>query len=317
MTYLVMECKKAYAVVLSEDKRFIKVANLNYQVGQKIDRVIELEVDETRDNILQFPKIKSYFATAAACLALLFVGTWQMYFVEIGTLEMQINPSLKFHVNRMNYVLSVEGTNDDGEKLLENYKPHISSLENATKELTDIAKTEGYFEKDATIYIKAQSKNEKWAEKTQTQVYEELSEHLGEKVTVGVGEKPIKEETVKKEDDVKKENTVVIPSEPDRDDDNDDDDGSNVQSNQNSSKGNTVPRQNNSGNVKNDDDDDGNNNTSNNTDDDDDKQDINTDDDNSNAVNHNTNSNSDDDDDNSSSSDDDSGGSSQDNDNDD
>ena len=41
MTYLVMECHPAYAVVLDQAGRVIKVANMGYEVGQKVDYVIE------------------------------------------------------------------------------------------------------------------------------------------------------------------------------------------------------------------------------------------------------------------------------------
>ena len=34
MKYLVMECGLSYAVVLDQEGRFLKVANLNYQIGQ-------------------------------------------------------------------------------------------------------------------------------------------------------------------------------------------------------------------------------------------------------------------------------------------
>ena len=36
MKYLVMECHPAYAVVLDEKGRFLKVANLNYEPGQTV-----------------------------------------------------------------------------------------------------------------------------------------------------------------------------------------------------------------------------------------------------------------------------------------
>ena len=35
MNYLVMEVHPAYAVVLDEEGRFLKAANLRYQVGEK------------------------------------------------------------------------------------------------------------------------------------------------------------------------------------------------------------------------------------------------------------------------------------------
>ena len=36
MSYIVMECHSSYAILLDEEGRFLKAANLHYQVGQKV-----------------------------------------------------------------------------------------------------------------------------------------------------------------------------------------------------------------------------------------------------------------------------------------
>ena len=40
MKYLVMETHPAYAVLLDEEGRFLKAANLNYQVGDTVQNVV-------------------------------------------------------------------------------------------------------------------------------------------------------------------------------------------------------------------------------------------------------------------------------------
>ena len=40
MKYLIMECHMAYAVVLDEDGRFLKAANMDYEVGQTVDTIM-------------------------------------------------------------------------------------------------------------------------------------------------------------------------------------------------------------------------------------------------------------------------------------
>ena len=50
MSYMVMECHRAYAIVLDSEGRFLKVANLGYSVGQKTDFVIESGADENLDD---------------------------------------------------------------------------------------------------------------------------------------------------------------------------------------------------------------------------------------------------------------------------
>ena len=44
MSYLVMETHPAYAVVLDEEGRFLKAANLRYQVGDTVQDIVELQM---------------------------------------------------------------------------------------------------------------------------------------------------------------------------------------------------------------------------------------------------------------------------------
>lgn len=58
-------------------------------------------------------------APALACLlvaALLGGGSW-LYFVPTASIGIDINPSLELRINRFDWVLSVEGYNDDGQSL--------------------------------------------------------------------------------------------------------------------------------------------------------------------------------------------------------
>ena len=45
MSYLIMECAASYAVALDEEGRFVKVPNLGYEVGQRLDDVVMLEAE--------------------------------------------------------------------------------------------------------------------------------------------------------------------------------------------------------------------------------------------------------------------------------
>jgi len=74
MNYIVMETNLSYAVVLDEKGRFKKVANLNYEVGQKINDVYEMkEIKE------EFYLSKKMFATLAT-LAAVFVFVFSLIF---------------------------------------------------------------------------------------------------------------------------------------------------------------------------------------------------------------------------------------------
>ena len=43
MSYLVMECRRSYAVLLDQEGRFVKAANLRYEVGQTVFDPVLLE----------------------------------------------------------------------------------------------------------------------------------------------------------------------------------------------------------------------------------------------------------------------------------
>ena len=43
MSYLVMECRRSYAVLLDQEGRFVKAANLRYEVGQTVLDPVLLE----------------------------------------------------------------------------------------------------------------------------------------------------------------------------------------------------------------------------------------------------------------------------------
>ena len=70
MKYLVMETHPAYAVVLDEEGRFLKAANLQYRVGDTVQHIVELRQARPRAPALWKPL--SGLAAAAACLGNVF-----------------------------------------------------------------------------------------------------------------------------------------------------------------------------------------------------------------------------------------------------
>ena len=92
MNYLVMEVHPAYAVVLDEEGRFLKAANLRYQVGDTVQNIVELRRPQKKRPTLWKPL--SGLAGLAACLCLVFFGYYQPNFTPYGALRIQINPDV-------------------------------------------------------------------------------------------------------------------------------------------------------------------------------------------------------------------------------
>ena len=116
MKYLVMECHPGYAILLDEEGRFRKAANLHYKVGQTVRDPVWMRTERRRPARW----VRSGIAAAAACL-LLFLGVqfYQGYLQPYSFIYLTINPEVRMNLNRQGTVVGLAGTNADGEALLE------------------------------------------------------------------------------------------------------------------------------------------------------------------------------------------------------
>ena len=72
MKYMVMECHLSYAVVLDEEGRFLKVANRQYEVGQTVTEVIEMQMPQSAPQKKKSNRWMYSMAAMAACLMLIY-----------------------------------------------------------------------------------------------------------------------------------------------------------------------------------------------------------------------------------------------------
>uniref|UniRef100_UPI003FEE28D8 anti-sigma-I factor RsgI family protein n=1 Tax=Candidatus Ventrimonas sp. TaxID=3048889 RepID=UPI003FEE28D8 len=186
MTYLVMECHPGYAVVLDQTGRFLKVANLNYQVGETVSFVIECTAEEEPVTIHSLRRRR--ILLSAASLAVL--GTWHICLTPYGAVRIQINPDLKLTVNRLDYVISADGLNDDGLRLLDGYRFRGQKLEQASDDLADRAMEMGYLKEGGQILLTLESSHENWIAKTEDRLLTELENHLNDTVSVTASAAP-------------------------------------------------------------------------------------------------------------------------------
>ena len=68
MKYIVMECRPSYAIVLDEEGRFLRTANLRYEVGQTVEHVVLMR--EQKALSVRLRVLAGAAGAAAACLAL-------------------------------------------------------------------------------------------------------------------------------------------------------------------------------------------------------------------------------------------------------
>ena len=208
MKYLVMETHPAYAVVLDEDGRFLKAANLRYQVGDTVQDIVELRTPQKK--VVPAWKPFSGLAAAAACLCLVFFGWYQPNYTAYGTLRIQINPDVEMTVSRTDRVLDLEGLNADGEDLIEEYDYQGKDRETAANELVERAIDMGYLSDGETVSITVSSTDADWQAREETQVRAQLEARYGETIVIRLGSDPAPEVTPPQADPPE----IVIPVTP-------------------------------------------------------------------------------------------------------
>ena len=191
MNYLVMEVHPAYAVVLDEEGRFLKAANLRYQVGDTVRDIVELRCPKEKRPALWKPL--SGVAGLAACLCIVFFGYYQPNFVPYGALRIQINPDVELTLSRTDRVLELEGLNADGRVLIEGYDYGGKDREDVTGELVERAIDLGYLSGGETVSITVTSADADWQAREEQAAREDLEERYGETIVIQIGptdEKP-------------------------------------------------------------------------------------------------------------------------------
>ena len=208
MKYLVMETHPAYAVVLDEDGRFLKAANLRYQVGDTVQDIVELRTPQKK--VVPAWKPLSGLAAAAACLCLVFFGWYQPNYTAYGTLRIQINPDVEMTVSRTDRVLDLEGLNADGEDLIEEYDYQGKDRETAANELVERAIDMGYLSDGETVSVTVSSTDADWQAREEAQVRAQLEARYGETIVIRLGSDPAPEVTPPQSDPPE----IVIPVTP-------------------------------------------------------------------------------------------------------
>ena len=186
-----MEVHPAYAVVLDEEGRFLKAANLRYQVGDTVRDIVELRRPRGKRPALWKPL--SGVAGLAACLCIVFFGYYQPNFVPYGALRIQINPDVELTLSRTDRVLELEGLNADGRVLIEGYDYGGKDREDVTEELVERAIDLGYLSGGETVSITVTSADADWQAREEQAAREDLEERYGETIVIQIGptdEKP-------------------------------------------------------------------------------------------------------------------------------
>lgn len=224
MSYLVMECHASYAVLLDEEGRLVKAANLHYQIGQTVEAPVIMREPEAA-KVSRLPRKLGATVAAAACMVLLLLGYYQNYMAPYTAIALSINPSVLMELNRQGDVVDLEGLNDDGEDLLEGYRPASKDRLEVTDALIDRAIAMGYLSAGGYISIDIDTPDDARFQQYGVELRSNVTEHLAERFTVTVEIKRHKAPTASEDDDDTDDQVkpTVLPAKADDDIAGDDD----------------------------------------------------------------------------------------------
>lgn len=226
MNYLVMETHPAYVVVLDDGGRFLKAANQNYQVGQRLSRIIPFQ--QPRPSISFSKKAGVSLAGLAACLCLVFGGYFGYYqpnFTPYGAMLVEINPQVELTLSQTQRVLSLEGKNADGQTLLEGYDYHNKTRDTVVEELVERAMDLGFLSSGESVTLTVQGEDGDWSRRQEEETLLALQSRYGDLIVIEIGgpSSPSQEIILTLPPDSQTQSSA--PASPPQEEEDDDDDG--------------------------------------------------------------------------------------------
>lgn len=186
MKYIVMECHMGHAVLLDENGRFVKAANFHYQVGQTVTDPVLMKQMGNSFASGRISRAVVGIAAAAACLFLLFGGYYQNYLQAETSIYLTINPSVCMELNRKGDVIRLSGANEDGERLLEGYKPGSRDRLEIMDELIHRAIEMGFLSEGGLVTIDINTPDEVRFQQYGVEFRTNLTEYLENQLTVEI-----------------------------------------------------------------------------------------------------------------------------------
>lgn len=105
--------------------------------------------------------VKYSLAAAAVIILTLAVGIYEMCFVPVTVVSIDVNPSLELQVNRLDRVLAARAFNDDGTEILQSLSVTGKKYEQAIDTVLKDSEFAGYLKSDSLLTFTVASENDK------------------------------------------------------------------------------------------------------------------------------------------------------------
>jgi hypothetical protein len=171
MKYIVMECHGGYAVLMDEAARFVKAANIHYEVGQTVTDPVLMEAEPEKAPSRNITVIRR-FAAAAAGLALFAGAGYGYYYSNLkphSTVVICSDADICLSLNRKGTVIRATSSDPAGNDILNEYDFKGKDKLEAAGDILEIEMSKGYISSGDTIrmYVSSESPDKSGDYKTE------------------------------------------------------------------------------------------------------------------------------------------------------
>ena len=155
MKYMVMEVHPAYAVLMDEEARFVRAANLHYEVGQNVESPVLLDTQADPKHAGIRMTVRRCIAAAACVLVLIGAGAayYRSDVATYSTIVVSAAADIRMNVNSRGMVVSLSSCNAYGDELLADYDGKGKDKRTVASELIARAVEKGYLNAGDTVHF--------------------------------------------------------------------------------------------------------------------------------------------------------------------
>ena len=186
MKYIVMECHYSYAVVLDENGKFLSVANLNYEVGQTVTSVIQINEYKTENNKNKYKWVRAAASMVACIVMVVAIILLNVNPKPYGKVYMTINPEVCIDVDENDVVVGISAINEDGKTFLEKYNHKNKKLDVVMDELIDRAIEMEYLQIGGRVTLTFDADNNEWILNKSDEMDVHLHEYFDQKISIDI-----------------------------------------------------------------------------------------------------------------------------------
>lgn len=176
MKYVVMECHYSYAVLLDEEGRFLKAANVNYTEGQIVTDPVLIK---PRPMLL----LRRALTRGAILIVLLIliisgIGLHKASTECYSAVLVSVNPEVRIELNKWGKVISVKGLNTEGVRVVEGYDGKGNSALETVEDIIRAAAQKGYITDGDTVYFGFEADDPRISDKNREIISGNLAQSL-------------------------------------------------------------------------------------------------------------------------------------------